>query len=313
MAIKRLQNIISESRLTLPFVSIYGVAVWIAAGLLQEQWWPQFVCFVASVYLMMELNTSNALIRIYSRMVSCSFIVLTSAACFLFGSFNEAAAILCVIVSYNILFHAYQDHLAMGRMFYGFLFIGLASMLYAETLYYVPALWLLVLSCIQAFGWRNFFSSVLGLITPYWFAAVWFVYKEDFTLPMEHFSRLADIHFPVDYSQLTTGQVATFVFIMATGLTGTVHYLRTSYNDKIRIRMLYNFFIAMNMLSAVFIIVQPQHYDFLLRMITVNTSPLIAHFISLTRTRVTNIAFYVMTAAALILTGYNLWMSSLNF
>lgn len=310
---KRAQNRISESRLTLPFIIVYGAAVWCAGGLLQGQWWLQFACFLASTYLMMELNTSNALIRIYSRMVSCSFVVLSSAACFMFGSVREAAAVLCVIASYITLFQAYQNRLSMGRMYYGFLFIGLAAMAYVEVLYYVPFLWLLIVFYLQAISWRNFFASVLGLLTPFWFAAVWFVYQEDFSLPVSHFARLADIQLPADYSLLTAGQAATFALVLAVGITGTVHYVRTSYNDKIRIRMLYNFFIAMNMLSVVFVVLQPQHYEFLLRMMIVNTSPLIAHFIALTRTRITNIAFYAIAAASLLLTGYNLWTSSLNF
>ena len=78
--IKRMQNHEAESSFTLPAVSAYAVAVWLASGLLiphipftaQELAggaWMQLVCFVVSAYLMVELNNSNALIRIYSRTV----------------------------------------------------------------------------------------------------------------------------------------------------------------------------------------------------------------------------------------------------
>jgi hypothetical protein len=40
------------------------------------------------------------------------------------------------------------------------------------------------------------------------------------------------------------------------------------------------------------------------------TSPLIGHFIALTNTKITNIAFYVILITALLLTGFNLWTSS---
>ena len=107
--------------------------------------------------------------------------------------------------------------------------------------------------------------------------------------------------------------MVTFVFVIITATTGTIHYLRTSFNDKIRIRMLYNCFIVMNILSTSYLIAQPQHYDFLMRMIVINTSPLIAHFIALTHTRVTNISFCIITISALLLTAYNLWISSSAF
>ena len=97
MKIKRTQNRVAESRLTLSAVMVYAIAVWLAGGLLQQQLWPQLVCFLLSTYLMVVLNNSNALIRVYSRTISCSFIILTCAANFLFSSFAGAFFTLCSI------------------------------------------------------------------------------------------------------------------------------------------------------------------------------------------------------------------------
>ena len=310
---KRLQNRIAESRFTLPVTAVYGTAVWCAGGLIGGQLWMQFACFVASTYIMMELNTNNALIRIYNRMVSCAFIVLASAACFLFGDAGNGAAALCVTASYLMLFRTYQDRASMGYTYYAYLLMGLAGMFCVEALMYIPILWLLGIFCLQAPSWRNFFASLFGLATPYWFASVWFIYQDSLPAALTHFSRLTDIAMPPDYSIMTTSHLITFIYIMVIALTGIVHYLRTSYNDKIRTRMLYQFFIIMCLASAAMLVVMPRHYDFFMRMIIINTSPLIAHFIALTRTRITNIAFYIIAVSALLLTGYNLWTSSLLF
>ena len=83
---KRLQNIASESRLTLPLLAVYAALAWLAGGLAAGGLWVQFACFAASTYLMVELNNANALIRVYSRMVSGAFLVLSCAAPFLFAS-----------------------------------------------------------------------------------------------------------------------------------------------------------------------------------------------------------------------------------
>jgi lipopolysaccharide export LptBFGC system permease protein LptF len=77
--------------------------------------------------------------------------------------------------------------------------------------------------------------------------------------------------------------------------------------------MFYGIFIQISSLTAVFIILQPQHYDMLIRILIISVSPLIAHFLSLTHTRITNIAFYVICGACLVLTLLNLWMPSLTF
>ena len=63
----------------------------------------------------------------------------------------------------------------------------------------------------------------------------------------------------------------------------------------------------------VFLLIQPQHEDLMLRVIIITTSPIIGHFIALTRTWITNIAFFVILGIALLLTIYNLWSSSFIF
>ena len=83
---KRVQNIVAESRRTLPFTAAYAVVVWLLAGLIGHGMWLQFVCFVLSVFMMVQLNNKNLLIRIYSRLVSSSYIALSCAALFLFDS-----------------------------------------------------------------------------------------------------------------------------------------------------------------------------------------------------------------------------------
>jgi hypothetical protein len=58
---------------------------------------------------------------------------------------------------------------------------------------------------------------------------------------------------------------------------------------------------------------QPQTEDIMLRVIILTTCPLIGHFISLTYTRITNIAFCIILAVSLILTILSVWTSSLIF
>ena len=116
--IKRLQNHIAESRYALPVTAVYAVVIWLLGGLLVHQWWLQFACFALSAYFIVLLNNVNALIRIYSRMVSCAYLVLSCMACFLFDSFKGGAAQLCYIVSNVLLFRCYRDEKATGWMFY---------------------------------------------------------------------------------------------------------------------------------------------------------------------------------------------------
>ena len=199
--------------------------------------------------------------------------------------------------------------------FYTFVFLSLASLVSVQVLWFVPFYWILMIFFIFSMGHRSFVASLLGLMLPYWFMATWTLwrYGDDFTPFLDHFKPLADIQFPIDYSVIPLPVILTVGFLTAIYATGVVHYLRTSYNDKIRIRQIFYSFIFLYFIAMLFLIVQPQHYDLMLRMMIITVSPLIAHFISLTYTRITNIAFFVIVGTALILTVFNIWSSSFIF
>lgn len=307
---KRLQNRAAESRWALPLTAIAATAVWLVAGLARGGMTVQFLCFALTTYLMVELNNSNALIRIYSRSVSCAFLLLSCAACFTFSSVAGAIAELSTVAAYLTLFRTYQDKQSPGTTFYTFLLVSVASLACVHILYYVPLFWLLMASRLGSFGWRTFFSSLIGLVTPYWFAAAYLVYTGDIALAAGHFVPLWTYDSLADMGSLSLSQVLVFALASMLSLTGIVHYVRTSYNDKIRIRMFYNCFIALDLVTAAFIVLQPQRFDFLIRMMIINTSPLVAHFVALTKTRVTNVAFVLMVVATLAITVYNLWTLS---
>ena len=311
--VKRLQNKVSESRMALPITLCYVVGMWLMGGLIKEQLWLQFACFLLTTYLMVELNNSNALIRIYSRMVSVAFLMLSCMAFFLFPSLPGNFTQLCVVAACLVLFRSYQDKASAGLTYYGFVFVGLASLTFIHILIYVPILWALMLTRLQTLSWRTFLASLLGIITPYWLGSCWMIYQEDFTWLINHFALLMDFGLPFDFSILNTGQIATFAFLIVLAVIGTVHFWRTSTYDKIRIRQLFSIFIWIDFLTTIFICLQPQYFDMLIRIMIINTAPLIGHYIALTHTKVTNITFCVISIIALVLTGYNLWMSSSLF
>mgnify|MGYP007070090925 CR=1 FL=1 len=75
----RIQNKIAENRWLLLWGALLATLVWFLAGLVshQEMWVP-FACTIVATYFMVELNNTNALIRIYSRTVSTAFLLLTT-------------------------------------------------------------------------------------------------------------------------------------------------------------------------------------------------------------------------------------------
>ncbi len=306
---KRLQNKVAESRFAFPVTVLYATVMWLAAGAVGSGLYLQFAMFVVSALAMVALNNNNSLIRIYSRMVSCSFLVMTCAAPFLFASMQTAVTQMFFILFYLSLVRIYQDKKAPGIVFYSFASLGVVSLWFVQILYFVPFLWFLMAFNLMAFSHKMLWASVLGVIAPYWFLAGYYVWDGRIDALAEHFMRLGEFGALCDVSLLDTHRIATFAAFVVLAVIGIVHFLRGSYLDKIRTRMIYEIFVTMDLLTIVFIVLQPQHYDSLMPLITVNTSCLFAHYIALTKTRLTNIVFCLVCVGMLALTAYNLFLN----
>lgn len=301
---KLLQNRIAEGGFTLLVAAVYGLAVWLLYGLVQRSLWPQLACFVATVYILVELSNTNALLRVRSRMVSSTFIMLSCVACFLFPSLNGTIVCLCFTASFFFLFHAYQDVHAAGRVYYSFVCIGVASLFSIHILLYVPLLWVLMGTQIQCLSLRTWLSSLLGLATPYWFGLLWLVYIQDTTPLANHFAQLYHLHW-VGYS-FSLPQVCSLAFIALLCLGGAGHFWRYSFEDKIRVRLLFGFFTVMAVTSFLFVLILPHIYTAFLPVAILCASPLVAHLFTFTSSRPTNILFVVALIAAVALALYNI-------
>ena len=303
---KRLQNRIAESRFALPVTAVYALATWLMSCATGCREYIELAMFSVSTYLMVELNNRNALIRVYSRMVSCAFLVLGTMAAPAIGSINVLAVQLCFIVAYLLLFSCYQDKRAQGRMFYAFACIGIANIIFPQALFFVPVMWILTGTNLMAFSGRNFWASIIGLTAPYWFLAGYYAITGDFNNITSH------LNVPIwnvsleQAARLLEPEVAVPLgFILLMAVIGTIHFLRNSYMDKIRTRMIYEFVIVMTAFTTVFIALQPQYAEILTGILMINSVVLAAHFIALTHTKVTNIAFCVLALAALAATAFN--------
>ena len=307
MVKKRLQNRIAGSRLALPAALAYAIVVWLLGGLIQENRWVQFGLFVLAIYVMAQMNNVNALIRIYSRMVSCSFIAMSCAACFLFPSLRDGFIQLCYAGTITLLFMTYQDKQGSGLTFYAYTLLGMAAIADIRILYFVPVMWLLTATQLQSLSGRTLSASILGILMPFWVMSCWMVWNNGLSSLPSLVAQWDDFGPLLDFTVLSTSQVATWGLVAIAAITGTIHYIRKHRDDRIRTRLLFGFLIWMDLVTVLFLMLQPQLSDMLTGLAIINTAPLIGHFIALTSTRYTNIYCGILLAATLLLTIYNLW------
>ena len=293
---------------------LYGLLLCLIGGVIQHQWWIQLACYILATYLMILLNNFHALIRIYSRAITSAFIILSGVACFIFPSLEGCIVTVGLVASLLTLFTTYQNREAAGWIYYTFLILGVASVANIHFLVFIPIYWIMMIF-INSLSLRTFIASLFGLLTPYWIwiAVVLFFYKDNLTPFTGLFQPLTEVTFFNAYGSIPLSHYLTYAFLVILAFTGIIHFLRKSYNDKIRTRQFYYSIIFFNIVVLVLLALFPQYYDLLFRPAIILTSPLIGHFIALTRTKITNIAFYLILITALLLTGFNLWTSSFIF
>lgn len=306
---KYLQNQIAASPLTLLVSAVVTIIVWLTAGLLAHQWWIHLVCLAVSAYLMVEMSNNNALLRVRSRMVTSVFLMFSSCLSPCFAHLSGAIVTLCFIASVLLLFQTYQNQDTTGLIFYSYLFIGIASLFWAQSVFFVPLFWILNLTQLQSLSLRTWSASLLGILTPYWFALPWMIYNENFSRFIEHFSQVFAFDHSFSFTILSLGAKATLLFILTLFVLAFLHFRSHSFEDRIRIRQLYGFFAVVTVASTIFLLVQPQFFDPLMRIIIISVSPFVAHFFTLTSSRATNLIFIIGCVLLMAVIGINLYES----
>ena len=96
MTRKRRQERIATSRLTLPLTALYGAVVALLAGAVQQGLWVQTACLFIATETIAMLNNHYSLTRVYSRMLSCTYLMLSAAVCFRGTNTNESIQLAAV-------------------------------------------------------------------------------------------------------------------------------------------------------------------------------------------------------------------------
>lgn len=304
---KRFQNKVATGRLTFSFTVIYAVIMSLISGLFDKDHWIQLTILALSTLLMVVLNNKNSLIRVFSRLISCTFLTFSLMIPQLMESINGGIVQVLFIMTLMLLFSAYQDRWATGTILYAFICIGLISTQFIQILFFLPLLWTLMFTILQAGSLRTLVASILGTILPYWFWGTYCITTGTYDVILDHVASIKS--FAPLFEGLTAPKLLVpIIFFTLLGTVGIIHFLRYAYADSIKTRMFYNVLILLFFSSIILIIIQPQHSIFLLRMAIICVAPFVAHYFTFTNSMITNIFFYVTLVVTLALTILNTWI-----
>lgn len=277
---------------TLPTAAVISFLLWLTAGIENVAMWEGLGLTALVTYLLAELNNRATLLRMRSRMVSTSFLIMTAAAPFLYTWSPGMIPMLCLVAAYFPLFASYGQSQSAGFVFHAGLCISLGSLIYPPMLLLAPVLLICLAVPLRTLSGSSFLGLLFGLLLPYWILlgiGVWQDNVEALFAPY-----LAAFHFQKpDYSVLTLPQIVTAAYVTLLAVGAMFYFTRTAYDDKIRTRMYFYVFIIIEVVLMGALVAQPQKADILLRLYMVNSTPLIAHHFTLGRGRWLNIWFII--------------------
>lgn len=258
-----------------------------------------FLLCALAVYLIAELNNRFALLRISSRMLSSSLVMLCAATSMLHHLSPSHLMLICAVASYFPMFASYQRPYATTRIFLEFLFVGLASYLFPQVLYLIPFYWI-VQAMLRAMTFRSWVASLLGIITPYWFLVTYAYITNDLQLFTDHFNDIITVEMP-SYSMLSLKQIMVGAFSLVFFLLGSWDFYQKKHFDKTRIRCNYYAVSLLGAVSFVWLLLQPQYFNLIIPFCLVHTSMLGGHFIALSYGKVQNIITIILTVLVTVL------------
>ncbi len=308
----KIQNRISRSVATLPLCAILAAGLW---------WFPQgdysvpyligLILCVLTTYIVMETNSTFALLRVRSRMVSSTWLVMTGCIGLVHSFQPSLVAAFCLTVSHYLLFRTYQQHQPVTDVFHTFVMLGIGSIFVPQLVLIAPFYYWYLLVFMRTLTFRGFWAGLIGMALPFWFWGGVSLVLDEYQALVDWWQQLStftpilpDNYLAVDHTMAIVWGVIALLAVY----TGLV-YLNDSFNDKIRVRMMFYIYIFQSTLILTLVGLQPQHAATMLPLMLVSCCPFVAHYYTLTHTWWCTLMFWlsVLAMAALAVLTLTSW------
>ena len=144
-----------------------AIILWLASGNTASlNSWGGLAVTITVAYILLEMNTRNALLRVRSKMVSSPFLVLAGTLTFLHPLSYDYMPEVCWAAALMVFFMCYQKHLPQAYMFHVFLFLSIGALVFPKMLLFAPFFMFSAIVQKRAFTPRAFMAALIGIILP---------------------------------------------------------------------------------------------------------------------------------------------------
>ncbi len=251
----RFQYEIATGRLTLPVAIILSLILWIAS-FNDKLEVASFLTVGLVTYLLIEFNTSFALVRSRSSLPSALFAILYSSSLFLheYGK-GECWILLLFMGSLYCLLKSYELSNASKYIFHAFLWLGIASLIEPGVILSVPLVFILMFQ-LRSFSFKTFFAGIIGLCTPYWLITGYDLYTGKDLMFITWFDNIFEWNTNI-YSDLPIHHIVTAGGVLLLSTVSGINSLIESQSDKVRNRIMIMVINTIGIYETILMIAQP--------------------------------------------------------
>lgn len=284
------RNQVATGAYSLPFMATLSFLLWILPGGGDWRLWAGLITTALTTFLIMELNNRYSLLRIRSRMMSVSYLAMMLVCPNLHVWDLEALVPAGLLLSYFMLFASYQKLRPEGYVFHAFLFNALVSLVYPPLILGMLPMCVCMIFQLRNFTWRTFMAGIFGAMIPYWFYVAYMVWNNQLDMA---FAGLPALFIPVipDCREWLKAEMITPAVLILIAFIAFVHFFRTSYNDKIKTRMLFYTIATQEVFIVLLMVFFPTGFEGEMRLFIANSSLLVGHYYALARGRLANVWF----------------------
>lgn len=205
------------------------------------------ICVLQS-YLLIRLNFKYIFIDSKTYLPAILFI-LVSSSIYAYQNLNPALlANLAILIALDRCYKIEKDRNQFKHYFEGGLFVGIATLIYPIAFYFIIIIWLTQI-ILRTFNWREWISSIIGLITPFAFALAIVYINSSATYHINSYLEFFNTNtiLKQDFNTLNLIAIITFVGIFIIALFSALRLIGTK---KISTRKYFSLFLWILLLTS---------------------------------------------------------------
>ena len=301
---KRFQYQIATGRLTLPVAIILSVILWVTTFNDKMEVIP-FLTGGVVTYLLIELNTSFALVRNRSSLPSALFAILFSSSLFLheYGK-GECLILLLFMGSLYCLLKGYESKYHSSYIFHTFLWLSLGSIIEPGIILSAPPM-LIVMCQLRMLSVKTFFAGIIGLCTPYWLITGYEIYSNNDITVLSFFNDI--LKWSVDdYKDIPLEQYITTGCLLFLSSASGISSIIISQNDKVRNRTFIWVMNTIGIYETLLMLIRPVMLKSILPIVMTMLAILYGYDMIQRTNKLTYISMIISLVIIVFLTTYNL-------